>query len=262
MKFKSRLIKTKEEIALMKRAVEISSDLHLAAMKKLKSGVSELQINDSLEKLKGKTKATGWAYETIVGSGWRSTILHAKPTKRLLKIGELCLIDMGVQYQGWCSDITRTWPVSGKFSTEQAQIYDIVWQAQQEVLKHIAPKRTLNELHEVAKESLKEGLLRAKLLHPGEDIQTYYPHKTSHWIGSQVHDACPYVDQNNKPIVLKPGMVFTVEPGLYFKDLSHPYYGIGIRIEDMVVVSSNGYELLTPVPKERREIEDLMKASI
>lgn len=251
---KTALVKDTSQIKALREAGAISSKLQLLAMSLSVVGQSERQLHNKILAYFEHSGATGWAYPGIVGSGQRATILHAKPTQKKIKKQELVLLDLGVKYAGYCSDITRTWPAGRKFSKEQKTIYEIVLKAQLEVIKNTKPGNNLVDLHQTACESLTEGLLRKGVMKK-IDIKKVFPHKTSHWIGSKVHDSCPYFDTEGLPIKLSAGMCFTIEPGLYFDSFDSLYKGIGVRIEDVVLVTEDGCELLTHVPKEVAEIE-------
>jgi Xaa-Pro aminopeptidase len=254
----SNLVKEQVEIINLRRAGELSSQLHTLGMSQALIGKSEANLakyfNSLKESMKDSMKVSAWAYPVIIGASERSTILHAKPTRRIFNDGDLVLVDMGLKYKGYCCDITRTWPAGKKFSKEQKKIYKIVLKAQKEVIKRVRPGVSLDYLHEVCKKFLLEGLL-SKDITKSENIERYYPHKTSHWIGRDVHDKCPYYYIDKSPITLSRGMCFTIEPGLYFKNTNSVYEGIGIRIEDVVLVTENGCEVLSNVPKEIDEIE-------
>jgi Xaa-Pro aminopeptidase len=205
------------------------------------------------------------AYETIVGSGIRATVLHARASNRVIQNGDLILIDAGGEWGGYCADITRTFPAFGPFSADQRLIYEIVFSAQKHVLESIKPGVSLKELHLAGADKLIEGLSRAG--HRESEVRRalakLMPHSTSHWIGMDVHDPSPYVGDDGSALRLSPGMTFTVEPGLYFREenLFPAYYGIGVRIEDDIVVTERGFELLSCAPKEIEEIE-LLRASL
>lgn len=171
-------------------------------------------------------------------------ILHAEPTEKIIEDNDLVLIDMGLKYNGYCSDMTRTYSANGQMTEEQKEIENIVRTAQQAVLNSISKKQSLSSLHNIAKNSLIKGL-DATDLFGKYDIQKIYTHKTSHWIGQDVHDKCAYTDEMGQPILLKPGMCFTVEPGLYIQNTNTKYDGIGIRIEDVVVVTDDGFDILS-----------------
>lgn len=255
MKF-SNLIKTSQQIERMRTACGISGQLHLQAMQSACVGITEREL---AKRIKGSfecSQAESWAYPLILGSGDRARILHAKPTSRILGDGELLLMDCGVRYQGICSDITRTWPIGKKFTKGQAKVYDIVLKTQKEVIKAVRPGQTLFALHQLCNELLLEGCLSAGLI-KGKKINKLFPHRTSHWIGEKVHDQCPYLYEDQSPVLLAPGMCFTVEPGLYLKKIAGDGNGVGIRIEDVVLVTERGHEVLSHVPKERAAIEEL-----
>lgn len=254
MKAKSYLVKTDEEIAKIKIACDISSQLHTLAMKETLTSISELSLAKKIIQHKENIAATKWAYPLIIGSGQRATQLHAKPSSKIIKDTDLVLVDMGVKFQEFCSDITRTWPAGNKFSPEQREIYQIVLSTQKEVITKIKPNETLDNLHTFCKEILSEKLLSKNIIKK-QLLNDVYPHKTSHWIGRKVHDKCPYHYEDNSPIQLSAGMIFTIEPGLYFKKWGLKYDGIGVRIEDVVLVTNKGCEVLTNPPKELEEIE-------
>ncbi len=256
MSRKSSLIKNSEDIKAMRKACGISAQLHTLSMTGAVSGLSEKNLADKLVRFYNTTEAASWAYPMLVGSGKRTTIIHAKPTQKKMQSGELVLIDMGVKTDGFASDITRTWPVDKKFTREQKTIYQIVLNAQQAVIKAAKPGQTLTGLHELSRQYLLDGLLRHKIIGKDE-LSEVFPHKTSHWIGRLVHDACPYFNEDQTAVKLDAGMVFTVEPGLYLKDSYGKYSNIGIRIEDVVLVTEDGCEVISSVAKEIEEIEAL-----
>lgn len=246
--------KEADEIDFMRTAAQKSSAVYQELFQKNLLGASERDIANFLESEFMKQGMHWTAYETIVGSGERGTTLHARATERILRSGETVLIDAAGEWQGYCADITRVLPVGKSFSKEQKTIYEIVLKAQKEVLKGIRPGETLTSLHETAQQFLLEGLKEAGIT--GE-ISELMPHSTSHWIGMDVHDPSSYVDESGNAVKLSEGMSFTVEPGLYFRDKSSAYYGIGVRIEDDVVVTDQGCEILSSAPKEVEEIENL-----
>jgi Xaa-Pro aminopeptidase len=237
-------IKSNKEINKIRIACQLISKVHKQVQKLNVIGKSELEIQKSISGMIKAMNIDELAFPIILGSGVRSLILHAEPTEKIVTSNDLVLIDMGVKYEGYCSDMTRTWPANGDFLNEQKIIYDIVKNAQQDVLKSISTHQSLASLHDIAKQSLCRGLDSAELkgLY---DIHKIYPHKTSHWIGQDVHDGNIYLDEKNQPISLQAGMCFTVEPGLYIQNTNTKFDGIGIRIEDVVVVTENGFEMLT-----------------
>ncbi len=257
----SKLIKKRSEIEKLRKASTISSALHSLAMSQTVIGKSETDLATYLNKQRECTKASGWAYPTIIGSAGRSTILHAKPTKKILNENELVLVDMGVKYEGYCSDITRTWPAGKKFSKEQKVIYQIVLNTQKECIKRVKPGVSLYDLDDFCRKDLLDQL-RSKGIVKSKNIDRYFTHKTSHWIGQDVHDKCPYQYLDKSPVILSPNMCFTIEPGLYFKESKSKYEGIGIRIEDVIRVTEEGGETLSQVPKEIDEIEAIRAIKI
>lgn len=261
-----RLIKDESEVAFMQEAATRSSFVHKELMRQNFAGRSEKEVMMWIES-NFMLQGMQWtAYETIVGSGMRSTILHARATDRILQEEEMLLIDAGGEWQGYCADITRAMPVGRKFSKEQKEVYNAVLGSQKTVLKAVKPGETLQGFNQLAQEVLIEGLLQLdydKNL-VKEDIKKLMPHSTSHWIGLDVHDPSPYFDDAGNPLKLEEGMSFTVEPGLYFREgmkVLPQYSGIGVRIEDDVLVTSTGGKILTSVPKEIEEIESLKSGS-
>jgi len=257
-----RQIKTTEEIALMREAGQRSSLVHRELMQESLAGRTERNVLTWIETRFAQNGMPWAAYDTIVGSGTRSTILHARGTDKIIQSGELVLIDAGGEWQNYCADITRVAPVDKKFTSEQRDVYETVLTAQKNVLQAIRPGVTLPELHELALSSLIEGLaqkgFKQELVR--ENIKMLMPHSTSHWIGLDVHDPSSYYDDAGNPLRLEQGMCFTVEPGLYFRDKGGDfarYHGIGVRIEDDVVVTAQGAEILTSAPKEIEEVEEL-----
>jgi Xaa-Pro aminopeptidase len=250
-----RLLKTSEELEIMRRAARISGEAHVAAMKKAKPGLNECEI-DAL--FRGVFRAHGCerpAYEPIVGSGPNATILHYRRNNRVMNDGELLLIDAGCELDYYASDVTRTFPVNGRFSTEQREIYDIVLEAQDRAIAAATVGATLDEVHSASAEVIARGLIALGLIEgPLEDAlkeqryKAYYMHKCSHWLGMDVHDVGAYY-QAGKARPLEPGMVLTVEPGIYVSEnatgAAERYRGIGVRIEDDVLVTAAGNEVLT-----------------
>lgn len=256
MRHKSSLIKNSEAVKAMRTACGISSQLHTLSMTGAVVGLTEKELAQKISRFYQATAAGSWAYPMLVGTGSRTTIIHAAPTQKKIKNDELVLIDMGVKFDGFASDITRTWPAGKKFTKEQKTIYQIVLKAQKEVIKASKPGETLTNLHALAKEILLEDLLRQKVIKK-EELAEVFPHKTSHWIGRLVHDACPYFNEDQTAVKLKAGMLFTVEPGLYLKNRKDKYNNIGIRIEDVVLITEDGCEVISSAAKEVDEIEQI-----
>jgi len=262
-----RLIKDKEEIKAMKKANTITKKAHEAAMALTAPGTNEAEVNALLNYIFSKNGGNGQAYENIVASGDNANILHYVQNNAITKDGDLMLIDAGCQYQYYASDVTRTFPVNGQFTETQKTIYEIVLSAQKKAIKAVKPGQTLAKIHEVASKELIRGLIKLKLLKGSvaENFKSgkykkFYPHGTGHWLGLDVHDNSPYLTNNLENIKFKSGMVITVEPGLYFpaqdKKIPKKYRGIGIRIEDDILVTTKGSENLSEdIPKEINEVE-------
>lgn len=264
-----RLFKSKAEIKLMKRAAEISAKAHVQAMKVCEPGLFEYSLEAEIVHSCMREGARFQAYSSIVGGGENSCILHYIDNNEPLADGDLVLIDAGCELELYASDITRTFPVNGKFSDAQAEIYQIVLDAQYAAIEQVKPDNHWNHPHEAAVEVIVDGLIRLGILKgkrkdilEKETYKQFYMHRTGHWLGLDVHDVGEY-KTGGEWRVLEPGMVMTVEPGIYIapgsKGVAKKYHGIGIRIEDDVVVTKTGCEVLTKdVPKEIEEIESLM----
>ena len=267
-----RLHKTEEEIGMMQRAADIAAEAHVLAMKKVKPGMNEFQVESLIESYMREKGASGVAYNSIIGGGDNATILHYVENNMPLKDGDLILIDAGAEYRGYASDITRTFPVNGKYSQAQREVYDVVLDVQEKCIEYTKTGNTVKGRQEFSIELLTEGMKKLGLLKGNtrdlikkKSYMKYYMHGVGHYLGLDVHDAGRYfTDQqakNSKPFA--PGMVLTVEPGLYIPpdDKSAPakYRGIGVRIEDDVVVTENGnLNLTAKVTKDPDEIEALM----
>lgn len=250
-----RLFKSPEELEIMRRASRISGEAHLAAMKSAKPGVNEWEIDALFRGIFRKHGCERPAYEPIVGSGVNATILHYHKNNRVMEDGDLLLIDAGCELDYYASDVTRTFPVNGRFTPEQRAIYDIVLEAQERAIDKAKTGATLDEVHVASAEVITRGLLDLGLIEgPLEDAlkeqryKAYYMHRCSHWLGMDVHDVGAYY-RGGKGRPLEPGMVLTVEPGIYVSEnASGPaerYRGIGVRIEDDVLVTESGNEVLT-----------------
>jgi Xaa-Pro aminopeptidase len=267
-----RLHKTDSEIEFMQTAATISAEAHILAMKKTRPGMNEFQVESLVESYMRDRGATGIAYNSIVGGGENATILHYVENNRPLKDGDLILIDAGAEYKGYAADITRTFPINGKFSKEQREVYDVVLDVQMQCIEATKTGNTVKKRQVFSIELLTEGMKRLGLLKgktsdliKKKEYMKYYMHGVGHYLGLDVHDAGRYfTDQgakNSRPFA--PGMVLTVEPGLYIPpdDKSAPakYRGIGVRIEDDVLVTEEGNRNLTAkVPKDPDAIEALM----
>jgi Xaa-Pro aminopeptidase len=267
-----RLHKTVEEIDLMQKSANIASEAHILAMQNCKAGMNEGQIESIIEHHFRMSGASGVAYNSIIGGGVNATILHYVENNMPLKDGDLLLIDAGCEYQGYASDITRTFPVNGKFTQAQREVYDVVLDVQLKCIEATKVGTTVKQRQDLSIELLTEGMKKLGLLKgKTKDLikkkayMKYYMHGVGHYLGLDVHDAGRYfTDQkakNSRPF--EAGMVLTVEPGIYVPadDKSAPtkYRGIGIRIEDDVLVTETGNVNLTAkVPKGVEEIEDIM----
>lgn len=263
-----RLFKSDAELTLMAQAGEISAQGHIRAMQFAKPGATEYQLEAELHHHYAMNGARHPAYGTIVGSGDNANILHYTENSDVLKDGDLILIDSGCELEGYAADITRTFPVNGKFSEPQAALYNLVLKSQLAALTLIKPGNTLKQAADHVVQVLTQGLVELGILKGDVDTlieqqayKEYYMHGLGHWLGLDVHDVGEY-KQDEKERPFEPGMVLTVEPGLYIAANSHApeqYRGIGIRIEDDVVVTADGYTNLTAsVPKTIAEIEALM----
>ena len=267
-----RLHKTPKEVELMQKAAAISCEAHVLAMKKAKPGMNEFQIESLIEAYMRDNGANGVAYNSIIGGGENATILHYVENNRPLKDGDLLLVDAGAEYQGYAADITRTFPVNGKFSKAQREIYDVVLDVQLQCVEATKTGNTVKARQEFSIELLTEGMKKVGLLKgktkdliKKKSYMKYYMHGVGHYLGLDVHDAGRYfTDQmakDSRPF--EPGMVLTVEPGLYIppddKTAPAKYRGIGVRIEDDVLVTEEGNLNLTArVPKDPDEIEAVM----
>lgn len=266
-----RLRKSNAEINLMRKAANISAEAHIKAMQACRPGIKEYVVEAELAHTFTKNGCPP-AYTSIVGGGENACILHYTENNAELKDGELLLIDAGAELECYASDITRTFPINGKFSKEQKIIYEIVLRAQLAAIKKVKPGNHWNQPHEAAVKELTKGLLENKLLRgdlktniENNSYQKYYMHRTGHWLGLDVHDAGDY-KINGKWRTLEPGMVLTVEPGLYIAaetpGAARKWWNIGVRIEDDVLVTDDGCEVLSrKVPKTVADIEAIMTKS-
>lgn len=260
-----RLFKSPAELRLMRRAAAITAQAHAAAMAVARPGVYEYEVEAALLHAFRRNNAHA-AYLPIVGGGARACVLHYVDNARCLSDGELLLIDAGAEFDNYACDVTRTFPVNGRYSPEQRQLYQIVLDAQRAALAQARPGRPWIDGHDAAVRVLTEGLLSVGLLKGtlkqallNESYKRFYMHKTGHWLGLDVHDVGEY-RLAGAYRELEPGMVFTIEPGLYIapgsKGVPARWQGIGIRIEDDVAITADGHEVLTAaIPKTLDEIE-------
>jgi Xaa-Pro aminopeptidase len=264
-----RLFKSEEEIELMQRAADIGAEGHVAAMKAARAGMNEYEVEALIEYTFRKSGASGPAYTSIVGGGANATVLHYINNDAVLQDGDLLLVDAGAEYGGYASDITRTFPVNGRFSPAQRDIYDLVLKTQMACVERVRPGTNVDELKNYSIELLTEGMVRLGLLNGDpkklieeEKYKQFYMHGLGHFLGLDVHDVGRY-HVKDEARRLEPGMVMTVEPGLYVatdtKDIPEKYLGIGVRIEDDVLVTEDAPRVLSnKAPKQLEEIEELM----
>lgn len=266
-----RLFKSPQEIKKMRYAAEASVKAHIRAMQFTQPGKFEYEVEAELIHEFMKHGCRSPAYPSIVGGGENGCILHYIENNSKLKNNDLLLIDAGAEYQCYAADITRTFPVNGKFTPEQRELYQIVLDAQYAAIDAVRPGNHWNQPHEAAVRVLTEGLVRLGLLQGDIDelieeqaYREFYMHRTGHWLGMDVHDVGDY-KVGGAWRLLEPGMVLTVEPGLYIRDPQHideKWHFTGIRIEDDVLVTKEGHEVLTAgAPKEIDEIEALMSGN-
>jgi Xaa-Pro aminopeptidase len=263
-----RLFKSPAEVKLMQRAADIACKAQLAAMRATRAGAREYEVEAALQFVY-RSHDSMPAYEPIVGAGANGCVLHYRANNALMNAGELLLCDAGAEFAGYASDITRTWPVSGRYSKEQRALYQCVLDAQAAAMAVARPGKTWIDGHEAAVSALTEGLLSLGLLKgtlkanlASGAYKRFYMHKTGHWIGLDVHDVGEYKVAGDYR-ELEPGMAFTIEPGLYVapgsKGVPVKFQGIGIRIEDDVLITKDGHRNLTAgVPKEIDEVEAVL----
>jgi Xaa-Pro aminopeptidase len=267
-----RLYKSAAEVKVMRSAAEISARAHVRAMQASRAGLYEFSLEAELDYEFRKGGAKMPAYGSIVASGRNACILHYQENDAMLKDGDLVLIDAGCEIDCYASDITRTFPVSGKFSAEQKAIYELVLRSQEAAFEAIAPGKHWNQAHEATVRVITAGLVELGLLQGNVDeliaseaYKAFYMHRAGHWLGMDVHDVGDY-RVGGEWRVLEVGMTLTVEPGIYVspdnQNVAKKWRGIGVRIEDDVVVTKNGCDILTSgVPKSVADIEALMSAA-
>ncbi|MCK6444972.1 MAG: aminopeptidase P N-terminal domain-containing protein [Planctomycetes bacterium] len=268
-----RLFKSPGELAVMRHAAAITAEAHAAAMRAARPGVNEREIDALLQYEFLRRGANGPAYTNIVAGGANACILHYVENDAPLRDGDLLLIDAGSEVECYASDVTRTFPINGRFSREQRALYDVVLAAQHAAIAEVLPGRAFTAAHEAALRVLTTGLVDLGLLKgpvdaalKDETYKRFYMHRTGHWLGLDVHDCGAYVVDGG-PRTLAPGMIVTVEPGLYVADddetVEARWRGIGIRIEDDVLVTADGHDVLTrAIPKEAAELERLCERRV
>ncbi len=262
-----RLRKDGSEIEAIRRAVDITVAGFSAALSHLRPGIGEWEFEAELEAGFRRMGAAGPAFASIVGSGPNGCILHYIDNARRMEAGELVLVDAGAEARMYAGDISRTFPVSGRFSPEQADVYQVVEAARRAAIRTVRPGTTVSDVHVAAVTAMTRGLRALRVLEGSDDElldasahEPFFPHRTSHWLGLDVHDVGDYA-RNGSPRILEEGMVLTVEPGLYFGPGTSggPFEGIGIRIEDDVLVTDEGAEVLTgALPTDPDEVAALV----
>ena len=257
-----RLVKSPDEIAHLERAAAIAGAAHADARRLVKPGLFEYQLEAAIDRRFRTMGAAGPSYPTIVAAGANATILHYIENSRRIAAGDLVLVDAGCEVEGYASDVTRTFPASGRFTRPQRQLYGAVLAAQKAAIAAVKPGAAWDAPHDAAREVLLDALMehglvrgRRAALRKKNAAQRFALHHTSHWLGLDVHDRGRYRDEAGAPRKLQPGMVLTVEPGLYVaadeKKVPKEYLGIGIRIEDDVLVTESGSRVLTEgAPKD------------
>jgi len=264
-----RVVKSAEEIEIMQTAADIAAEAHCEAMKTAKPGMHEYQLEALIEQVFRRHGAAAPAYTSIVGAGPNATVLHYINNDGELRDGDLLLVDAGAEYKGYASDITRTFPINGRYTKPQRDIYDLVLKAQMACVEMVRPGVTHDQLKQRSIEILTEGMVELGLLEgkteeliKDKKYEKFYMHGLGHMLGIDVHDVGRYY-YGTESRALEPGVVMTVEPGIYIapnsEDVPEKYLGIGVRIEDDVLCTSNGPRVLTnKVPKHPEEIEALM----
>lgn len=264
-----RLHKSEEELAVMRRAAALTNEGHRAAGRAVKPGLGEWEIEALVDGTFRRGGGWGPGYPSICASGANATILHYNTNEMRVREGDLLLIDAGCEVDGYTADVTRCYPSGARFSAPQQALYDLVLRAELAGIAQVKPGATFQSVHEAAVRVLVEGLVELELLPPGVDaaiesgaFRRWYMHRTSHWLGLDVHDVGTYYQADGRSRPLEPGMVLTVEPGLYVPagDERAPerFRGLGVRIEDDVLVTRGGHEVLTAaIPKLPAELEAL-----
>ncbi|RME17787.1 MAG: M24 family metallopeptidase [Bdellovibrio sp.] len=267
-----RIRKTDDEITLLKKACDISAEAHIQLMKKTRPHINEMELHGQFIYEIMKRGAVREGYTSIVASGNNATTLHYTINNMTLKEGDLLLVDAGAEYQYYTADITRTYPVSGHFTESQKRLYEAVLQVQKSIIHKVKPGMTFKELQEETIEQITEILIQEKVLKGSrkdliekKEYKKFYPHGIGHWLGLDVHDAGAY-EVNDQPRTFETGMTLTIEPGIYIPQnakVPEELKGIGIRIEDDILVTPSGCEVLTSkAPKEVKELEALVGSEL
>ena len=263
-----RLIKDKDEIEIMKKACQISAEAHVEAMKFVKPGMNEQELEAFYQYQFSKRGGRFAAYTPIVAGGENACVLHYVENSKALKDGDLVLVDAGCEFELYASDITRTYPINGKFTAAQLAIYEVVLEAQQKSIEAVTVNNNVMDSQIISEKVITQGLIDLGILngsmeelHETGAFKDFYMHKIGHWLGIDVHDAGDYTE-DGEYMKFKPGMVTTVEPGIYISSTANvkdQWKGIGVRIEDNILVTAKGNQNLTDiVPSNPNEIEALM----
>ena len=263
-----RLIKDEDEIEVMKKACQISAEAHAEAMKFVKPGMNEQELEAFYQYQFSKRGGRFAAYTPIVAGGENACVLHYVENSKALKDGDLVLVDAGCEFELYASDITRTYPINGKFTSAQLAIYEVVLEAQQKSIEAVTVNNNVMDPQIISEKVITQGLIDLGILngsmeelHETGAFKDFYMHKIGHWLGIDVHDAGDYTE-DGEYMKYKPGMVTTVEPGIYISSTANvkdQWKGIGIRIEDNILVTAKGNQNLTDfVPSNPKEIEALM----
>ena len=263
-----RLIKDKDEIEIMKKACQISAEAHVEAMKFVKPGMNEQELEAFYQYQFSKRGGRFAAYTPIVAGGENACVLHYVENSKALKDGDLVLVDAGCEFELYASDITRTYPINGKFTAAQHAIYEVVLEAQQKSIEAVTVNNNVMDSQIISEKVITQGLIDLGILngsmeelHETGAFKDFYMHKIGHWLGIDVHDAGDYTE-DGEYMKFRPGMVTTVEPGIYISSTANvkdQWKGIGIRIEDNILVTAKGNQNLTDfVPSNPKEIEALM----
>jgi len=252
-----RVIKSSAEMRILRNAIDATAVGHIEAMKSCEPGMFEYELQAVVEYCFARSGAEYQGFPSIIGSGPNSCILHYEENRRKMESGDVVVLDIGAEFQGYSADVTRTLPVSGTFNPEQGQLYDLVYQAQEAIFRAVKPGANLRDLTSVSNEVIGDGLVALGILEDKGKVRLYSRHGVSHFLGLDVHDVGGFNAD------LKPGMVLTVEPGIYIpagSDCDEKFWNIGIRIEDDVLVTSDGCQVLSSrAPRSRSAIETLMK---
>jgi len=263
-----RLIKDKDEIEIMKKACQISAEAHVEAMKFVKPGMNEQELEAFYQYQFSKRGGRFAAYTPIVAGGENACVLHYVENSKALKDVDLVLVDAGCEFELYASDITRTYPINGKFTAAQLAIYEVVLEAQQKSIEAVTVNNNVMDSQIISEKVITQGLIDLGILngsmeelHETGAFKDFYMHKIGHWLGIDVHDAGDYTE-DGEYMKFKPGMITTVEPGIYISSTANvkdQWKGIGIRIEDNILVTAKGNQNLTDfVPSNPKEIEALM----